>query len=89
MSGIIERINPILRGWFGYFQQAYRGRYMQVDAWIRMPLRSIYRKRNRKRGRGRGIDHQLWPNRHFTELGLFSLEAAQGEAVSLGNAAKH
>ena len=89
MSEIIERINPILRGWFGYFQQAYPGQHKELDGWIRMRLRSIYRKRNRKRGRGRGIDHQLWPNRHFTELGLFSLEASQREVISLRKAVKH
>jgi len=89
MLEIIERINPILRGWFAYFKQAYRGQHIELDGWIRMRLRSIYRKRNRKRGRGRGIDHQLWPNRHFTELGLFSLEAAQREVINLRNAVKH
>ncbi len=89
MSEIIERINPILRGWFGYFKQAYRGQHIELDGWTRMRLRSIYRKRNRKRGRGRGIDHHLWPNRHFTELGLFSLEAAQREVINLRNAVKH
>jgi len=53
-----------------------------------MRLRSIYRKRkrNRKEGRGRGIDHRLWPNRHFTELGLFSLETARNEVISLRKA---
>jgi RNA-directed DNA polymerase len=78
MEMIIERINPILRGWFGYFKQAYRGQQRELDGWIRMRLRSIYRKRHRKRGRGRGSDHQRWPNRHFAKLGLFSLEAATG-----------
>ena len=33
------------------------------------------------RGRGRGLDHQRWPNRYFTELGLFCLL----EARKLGN----
>jgi len=89
MSVIVERINPILRGWFGYFKHAYRGQHLELDSWIRMRLRSIYRKRHRKRGRGRGIDHKLWPNRHFTELGLYSLYAAQREVISLRNAAKH
>lgn len=89
MPEIIERINPILRGWFGYFKQAYRGQHKELDGWIRMRLRSIYRKRNRKRGRGRGIDHYDWPNRHFTELGLFSLETAQREVISLRKAVKH
>lgn len=89
MTMIIARINPILRGWFGYFKQADRSEHKSIDGWIRMRLRSIYRKRNGKRGRGRGIDHQAWPNRHFTELGLFSLEAAQREVISLRNAVKH
>ena len=89
MKTIIASINPILRGWFGYFKQAYRGQHEDMDQWIRMRLRSIYRKRHRKRGRGRGSDHQRWPNRHFTELGLFSLVAAQREAVSLHKGVKH
>jgi len=89
MQGIIERINPILRGWFGYYKHAFKEVHLNLDRWIRMRLRSIYRKRHRKRGRGRGSDHQRWPNRHFTELGLFSLEAARCEAVSLRNGVKH
>lgn len=89
MKAIIERINPKLRGWSGYFKQAHRSEQQGLDGWIRMRLRSIYRKRHRKKGRGRGADHHLWPNRHFTELGLFSLVAAQREAVSLRNAVKH
>ena len=89
MPAIIEQINPILRGWFGYFKQARRIQHKELDGWIRMRLRSIYRKRHRKRGRGRGSDHQRWPNGHFAELGLFSLEAAQREAIGLRNGVKH
>lgn len=89
MQAITERINRILRGWFGYYKHAYKQEHQKLDAWIRMRLRSIYRKRYRKRGRGRGSDHQRWPNRHFTELGLFSLEAARCEAISLRNGVKH
>ena len=89
MTTIIEHINPILRGWFGYYKHAYKGQHLKLDQWIRMRLRSIYRKRHRRRGRGRGSDHQRWPNRHFTELGLFSLQAARWEAASLHRGAKH
>jgi len=89
MHMIIERINPTLRGWFGYFKQAHRGQQRKLDGWIRMRLRSIYRKRHRKRGRGRGSDHQRCPNKHFAELGLFSLEAARCEAIGLRNGVKH
>ena len=31
-------------------------------------------------GRGRGIDHQRWPNAFFAEQGLFSLGTAQRSA---------
>jgi RNA-directed DNA polymerase len=88
MEVIIRKINPKLKGWFAYFRQAHRNAHRSLDGWVRMRLRSIYRKRKRKRGRGRGIDHQLWPNRHFAELGLFSLEAAKLEAISLHNGGK-
>lgn len=89
MERIIERINPILRGWFGYYKHAHRSEHRTMDQWIRMRLRSIYRKRKSGRGRGRGSDHQRWPNRHFAGLGLFSLEAAHSLAISLLAGVKH
>ncbi len=33
MSATIESINPILRGWFGYFKHAYRGQLAELDGW--------------------------------------------------------
>ena len=71
-----------LRGWFEYFKHAYRTQMQSVDGWVRMRLRSILRKRSRRKGRGRGNDHQRWPNAYFTEHGLFSCVAARAEAVS-------
>ena len=38
-----------------------------------MRLRSILRKRMKKKGRGRGSDHQRWPNTYFAELGLYTV----------------
>jgi RNA-directed DNA polymerase len=73
---IIARINPRLRGWFGYFKHADRRGLYDVDRWVRMRLRSILRKRHGHKGRGRGDDHQRWPNHYFADLGLFSLEQA-------------
>ena len=89
MEVIVRRLNPQLRGWFEYFKQAYVTQHRSLDGWVRMRLRSIYRKRHRKRGRGRGSDHRRWPNRHFAELGLFSLEQAKAQAISLHQGAKH
>ena len=83
MSEIIAIVNPKLQGWYGYFKQADIGEHTKLDGWLRMRLRSVLRKRQKKKGRGRGSDHQRWPNRYFEELGLFSLEAARGKEMSL------
>ena len=80
MSATIATLNPILQGWFGYYQHAYRTTFPTVDGWVRMRLRSIMRKRRKRKGRGRGSDHQRWPNAYFAEMGLFSLERAHREA---------
>ena len=73
---IIARINPSLQGWFGYFKHADRRGLYDVDRWVRTRLRSILRKRHGHKGKGRGADHQRWPNHYFADLGLFSLEQA-------------
>ena len=76
MEFIIARLNATLRGWFPYFRHCPMTVYRGLDRWIRMRLRSILRKRQGRRGRGRGWDHHRWPNAYFTELGLYSLSAA-------------
>jgi RNA-directed DNA polymerase len=73
---IIADVNRTLRGWFGYFQHSCRTTFVTVDGWVRMRLRSILRKRAGRQGRGRGRDHQRWPNAFFADHGYFSLEAA-------------
>jgi RNA-directed DNA polymerase len=73
----IDRVNPILRGWFGYFKHAPHWAMKEVDGWVRMRLRSILRKRQKRQGRGRGADHQRWPNAFFVGQGLFSLERSR------------
>lgn len=73
---IIRQLNQTLRGWFTYFRHCNRAVFQDLDGWIRGRLRSILRKRTGRRGRGRGTDHQRWPNRFFEEQGLFNLKAA-------------
>lgn len=72
----INRINPVLRGWYGYFKHASKGAMREVDGWVRMRLRSLLRKRQKRRGPGKGPDHQRWPNAYFARQGLFSLDKA-------------
>jgi len=76
LSKIITDLNGTLRGWFGYFQHSRYWVFQELDRWIRMRLRSILRRRQGRRGRGRGSDHQRWPNAYFAEQGLFSMMTA-------------
>lgn len=79
---IIQRVNVRLRGWFEYFKHSHHTVFRDVDGWVRMRLRSILRKRQKKKGRGRGYDHQRWPNAYFAEHGFFSLQVAHATALS-------
>jgi len=76
LTKIINDLTPRLRGWFEYFKHSHRYTFSALDGWIRMRLRSILRKRLGKEGRGRGSDHQRWPNTFFAERGLYSLKTA-------------
>lgn len=70
-----ERINPVLRGWQQYFRRSSNGcTQAALDGYVRSRLRAILRKRQGKRGRSRGADHQRWPNSYFHALGLLCLE---------------
>jgi RNA-directed DNA polymerase len=80
MPVIIADINRTLQGWFGYFRHSHYTTFEPLDKWVRMRLRSILRKRQKKRGRGRGSDHQRWPNAYFAKLGLYTLKMAHALA---------
>lgn len=82
LEEIVRRCNRIIRGWFEYFKHASKWSLRSLDRWVRMRLRSILRKRSNRRGRGRGGDHQRWPNAYFANAGLFSMYAAWQEASS-------
>jgi RNA-directed DNA polymerase len=76
LNMIIADVNRTVRGWFEYFKHSYRTTFPGLDSWVRMRLRSILRQRRGGYGRGRGADHQRWPNAYFAEQGLFSLTTA-------------
>lgn len=73
LKAIIDQINATVRGWFAYFKHSSRNAFGRMDAWVRMRLRSILRKRSKRHGRGGGLDHRRWPDAYFRQLGLFSL----------------
>jgi RNA-directed DNA polymerase len=76
LQAIITDLNWTLQGWFGYFQHSHHFTFTALDKWLCMRLRSLLRHRQGRQGRGRGEDHQRWPNAFFAALGLFSLTAA-------------
>lgn len=76
LHAIILDVNRTVQGWFEYFKHSHKTTFPPLDGWVRMRLRSILRKRRGKRGRGRGADHQRWPNTFFQGHGLYSLTAA-------------
>jgi RNA-directed DNA polymerase len=89
LADVVGRINPILRGWYGYFKQAHAMALEDIDQWVRSRLRTILRKRCNRRGRGRGKDHQRWRNSYFDRLGLFCLaRARESELSNLRNGVK-
>ncbi|HWT82322.1 MAG TPA: group II intron reverse transcriptase/maturase [Candidatus Methylomirabilis sp.] len=81
LERIIADLNPILRGWFGYFQHATPALFGVLDGFVRRRLRAILRKQDKRPGIGRcKADHQRWPNAFFAAHGLFTLHAAYAPA---------
>jgi RNA-directed DNA polymerase len=78
MTQIIADVNRTLRGWFEYFKHSHRPTFRMEDGFIRRRLRSILRKRSRRKGsaKANGADQTRWTNAYFVALGLFSLQQA-------------
>jgi RNA-directed DNA polymerase len=77
----ISELNKTLEGWYEYFKHSHYTTFVPLDKWIRMRLRSILRRRAGRKGRGRGSDHQRWPNSYFSIRGLFSLVEAHRQEL--------
>lgn len=74
---VIASLNPILKGWYGYFKQAHRFTFSSIDGFIRRRLRAMLRKQQHRPGQGRCFnDHKRWPNAFFAGLGLVTMSEA-------------
>jgi RNA-directed DNA polymerase len=81
LERVIADINPMLRGWFGYFKHARPRLFRRLDGLVRRRLRAILRKQEKRPGMGRGeADHRKWTNAFFADLGLFTLQTAHATA---------
>lgn len=77
LARIVADLNPMLRGWYGYFKHAHSGIFRSLDGFIRRRLRALLRKQDKRPGFGRcHADHRRWPNAYFAAAGLFSLYPA-------------
>jgi RNA-directed DNA polymerase len=74
---VIASLNPILRGWYSYFQHAHRFTFSSLDGFIRRRLRAMLRRQKHRPGQGQcRRDHKQWPNAFFADLGLFTMSEA-------------
>jgi RNA-directed DNA polymerase len=77
LAHIIDELNPMLRGWFGYFKHAHSSTFRTLDGFLRRRLRALLRKQAKRPGTGRHqADHHRWPNAFFADAGLFALYPA-------------
>jgi RNA-directed DNA polymerase len=77
LARVIGDLNPILKGWFGYFKHAYHTTFAEVDGFARRRLRAFLRKQEKRPGAGHCLDDQKrWPNAFFAREGLFALHTA-------------
>jgi RNA-directed DNA polymerase len=81
LGRIIADLNPMLRGWYGYFKHAQGRVFQTLDALIRRRLRALLRKQEKRPGFGRCYaDHCRWPNAFFAAEGLFTMVEARRQA---------
>ncbi len=81
LACVIDDLNPMLRGWFGYFKHAHPWTFGPIDRFIRRRLRALLRKQAKRPGMGRcHADHRRWPNKFFAAAGLFTLSEARQKA---------
>ena len=79
LETIIKRITPIQRGWFEYFKHSYKTAFPDQDGWTRRRLRSILKKRDKRRGIATTLDNSRYPNALFDKHGFFSMVSAHAE----------
>ena len=81
MECVIASLNPILKGWFGYFKHAHRLTFSSIDGFVRRRLRAVLRRQKHRPGQGRCLrDHKQWPNAFFADHGLFTMREAHQSA---------
>lgn len=78
LTVIIEELNPVLRGWFEYYQHVKPSWIFEtLDGMVRRRLRAMLSTREKRQCYGKGLRvSRNWSNDFFAEQGLFTLKTA-------------
>lgn len=76
LQAIIANLNRTVRGWYEYFKHSWRTTFIGLDQWIRGRLRSLLRRRAKRKGRAGLRESFEFPNRFFADQRLFNLTIA-------------
>jgi RNA-directed DNA polymerase len=76
IKAICVALNPTLKGWYEYFKHSAPHVFESIDGYVRGRLRSILRRRTKRKGRPTRVDQYRWPNIFFSAAGLFALKQA-------------
>jgi len=80
LETIIGNLKRSQLGWFEYFKHSNKWVFENLDGWTRRRLRSILKKRDKRRGIATcGKDNSRYPNEIFDSCGFFSLARAHRE----------
>lgn len=83
LERVVADLNPVLRGWFGYFKHAHWTMFPPMDSFVRRRLRAILRKQSGRGGHGTcPTASARWTNAFFAQAGLFTLRDAHLAARS-------
>ena len=87
LKAVIANLNPVLRGWFGYFRYCPKHSLGKADEYVRRRLRSMLHRRTGRRGtHPKGEATKRWPNAFFRDHGLYSMtDAWEARSAPLEN----
>jgi RNA-directed DNA polymerase len=69
LISICAELAPVQQGWFNFFRHGNsQSVFATLDKWLRRRLRSLLRRRHKRRGISRGgRDYRLWPNSYLAQ----------------------